>query len=102
MENYLMTEPHTRTEPHPRSRLGSPFAAELDRRLAGDEPLPDIVLWWWKEYQAWRKLQPLDAEGWGPSVLDLTDNEDSVYCLTGIWLMSKSKTLTEDDADPEV
>jgi hypothetical protein len=53
-----------------RNRQGSPFAAELDRRLAGDEPLPGIVLWWWKEYQAWRALQPLDAEGWGPSVLD--------------------------------
>jgi hypothetical protein len=32
-------------------RRGTSLAAELDRKLAGDEPLTDVVVWW---HDSWR------------------------------------------------
>jgi hypothetical protein len=75
----IMTEPQVATV-----RKGSPFAAELDRKLAGDESLTDVVEWWRAAYREWREPQPSVYEG-GPSMDDLTENEEAVYCLGGIW-----------------
>jgi hypothetical protein len=47
-----MTELHV-----PTSRRGSPFAAELDRRLKSDEPLTSVVDWWRTAFRAWREPQ---------------------------------------------
>jgi hypothetical protein len=78
----------------------SPFAAELDRRLAGDEPFSSIVVWWRDSYYAWRESMPPTGN---PSTADLTENEDCVFCLDFAWaLKSKFETLTEDDDDPDV
>jgi len=63
---------------------GSPFAAELDRKLAGDEPLVIIIPWWIDKYFAWRKTQPDPGEN-GPSLMDLTDNETTVLTLNIGW-----------------
>jgi hypothetical protein len=83
-------------------RRGSPFAAELDRRLAGDEPLAKVVAWWRAAYLEWCEPLPFADEG-GPSIGDLTKNENAVYCLGFAWaLVSESEVLTEDDANPEV
>jgi|SRR6516164_3329197 hypothetical protein len=90
------------TEPRTASRRGSPFAAELDTRLAGDEPLANVVAWWRAAYWEWSEPQPYADEG-GPSIADLTENEDAVYCLGLAWaLVSESEVLTEDDADADV
>jgi hypothetical protein len=66
---------------------GSPFAAELDRRLAGDEPLASIITCWCTKYFAWRESQPSPGEG-GPSLLDLTDNETTALTLDIGWSFS--------------
>jgi hypothetical protein len=84
------------------SRPGSPFAAELDRRLAGDEPLPIVVGWWRMAYSKWCVPQMHKDDG-GPSIADLTANEDAVYRLARAWEFSPGKEpLTEDDANPDV
>jgi hypothetical protein len=31
---------------------GTRLAAELDRRLKGDEPLTSVILWWHEQWQA--------------------------------------------------
>jgi hypothetical protein len=86
----------------PTSHRGSPFAAELDRRLAGDEPLTNVVAWWRTSYREWCEPQPFADEG-GPSIADLSENEDSVFCLGGIWALSPTdEELTEDIENPDV
>jgi hypothetical protein len=45
------------------SRPGSPFAAELDRKLVGKEPLPNIVAWWCPQYWAWHDANNIDGIG---------------------------------------
>jgi hypothetical protein len=77
------------------SGKGSPYAAELDRKLAGDGCLGDIIGWWVTEYFAWRGTQPDPGDG-GPSLLDLTDNETTVLTL------DIGGELTEDSSNPEV
>jgi hypothetical protein len=90
-----MTEPQVATD-----RQGSPFAAELDRRLAGDEPLVDVVNWWETAYTEWRMSQPLLSED-NPHVADLTEHEMAVF---GIGIMREwvpeDEPLTEDNDDP--
>ena len=83
---------------------GSPFAAELDRRLAGDEPLINAITWWVTEYFAWRKTQPDPGEG-GPSLMDLTDNETSALTLDIGWSFSpvgEDEELTKAIKSPGV
>jgi hypothetical protein len=81
---------------------GSPHAAELDRRLAGDEPLTRVVEWWLTAYREWSGPQPYTGEG-GPGIADLTENEDAVYCLGGVWWFSSTREdLTKDNSDPDV
>ena len=83
---------------------GSPFAAELDRRLAGDEPLINAITWWVTEYFAWRKTQPDPGEG-GPSLMDLTDNETSALTLDIGWsfpLTGEDEELTKYIMAPDV
>jgi hypothetical protein len=94
-----MAELHVSTS-HPSSSRrwgqGSPFATELDRRLAGDEPLTSIIRWWYTAYFAWRKTQPEpSASGEGPSLLDLTDNETTVLTLNIGWSFS----LTDEEEE---
>jgi hypothetical protein len=86
----------------PRNRQGSPFAAELDRRLAGNESLIDIVVWWCTSYREWCAPLPVANDG-GPSIMDLTEHEESVFCLGGVWsLVPGDEPLTEDIVDPKV
>ena len=84
-------------------RRGSPFAPELDRRLAGNEPLSSVVDWWHTEYHEWRKLQVRAASG-GPTKADLTENEDAVYSLGRAWWFAPpdEEGLTEATKDPDV
>jgi hypothetical protein len=63
-----------------RNRQGSPFAAELDDRLAGNEPLSSIVEWWNEKYGPWREgLGALGVKGIGP----ISDREMTVFCIGG-------------------
>ena len=84
-----MDELHVSTSRPSTSRrgAGSPFAAELDRRLAGDESLTSVLMRWLTEYYAWRELQPSSGEGC-PSLLDLTDNETTALTLDIGWPFS--------------
>jgi hypothetical protein len=81
------------------SRPVSPLAAELDRKLAGSEPLANVIAWWCAGYFAWRKTQPGPGEG-GPSLLDLTDNETTVLTLDIGWspsLTASSSTGSDEE-----
>ena len=82
---------------------GSPFAAELDRRLAGNEPLVSILMWWLTEYYAWRESQPSSGEDC-PSLLDLTDNETTALTLGIGWSFSgeEEEELTKAIKSPGV
>ena len=51
---------------------GTRLAAELDRRLKGDEPLTSVILWWHEQWQA-------DAEI--IRCMNLSDNEIAVLGL---------------------
>ena len=84
-----MDELHVSTSRPSTSRwgAGSPFAAELDRRLAGNEPLVSILMWWLTEYYAWRESQPSSGEDC-PSLLALTDNETTALTLDIGWSFS--------------
>jgi hypothetical protein len=82
------------------SRPGTPFAKELNIRLAGSEPLPNIVLWWGGEYQTWRNGHDDDDDFCGMNFL--SENEDSVYCLGLTWTLVGRENLTEDDPNPDM
>jgi hypothetical protein len=106
-----MADLHKSTTSHPspaRRRLfgqGSPFAAELDRKLAGhDEPLIRVIKWWVDKYFEWRKTQPDPGED-GPSLMDLNDNETSVLTLNVGWsfpLTGEDEELTKVIMTPDV
>ena len=110
-----MDELHVSTSRPSTSRwgAGSPFAAELDRRLAGNEPLVSILMWWLTEYYAWRESQPSSGEDC-PSLLDLTDNETTALTLDIGWPFSPAgedeekgdeeltKVIMSPDVSPEV
>ena len=109
-----MAELHESTSlPSPaRRRLfgqGSPFAAELDRKLAGhDEPLISVIKWWVDKYFEWRKTQPDPGED-GPSLMDLTDNETTALTLDIGWSFpltgddeELTKAIMASDASPEL
>jgi hypothetical protein len=87
---------------------GSPLAVKLDRKLAGDEPLADVVNWWYHQYQEWRANNNITNTITNTSVIGhLSDNEILLHGLVRAWsLVSKSETLTEDNieanADPDV
>jgi hypothetical protein len=80
--------------------VGSPFAAELDRRLAGDEPLVRIILWWRTEYYAWRDSQPSSGEGC-PTLWELTENETVVLTLIIGWSSVGWPLSTAGEKDEE-
>jgi hypothetical protein len=84
-------------------RRGSPFAAELDRKLAGTAPLINAVAWWRAGYQEWRESQPPASAG-GPSIKDLTENEEAVFYLGLTWSISPvdGVELSEEVDDPDV
>jgi hypothetical protein len=91
-------------QPTPERRQGSPFAKELDERLAGDEPLVNVVTWWPRAYWPWAEAQPPVHEG-GPSTNELSDNEEHVYALNGLWRDASTDeqiALTEEHPDPDV
>jgi hypothetical protein len=79
-----MTELHV----DPRNRQGSPAAAELDRRLKSDEPLPNIVAWWRTTQAEW--IEP-NLAAWrvinthSDLIMDLTENEKGVYSPMDAW-----------------
>ena len=86
----LESQPHV---PAPRPR-GSPLATELERRLGGNEPLADVVNWWYPQYREWHANNNITGIG------DLSDNEVLLHGLVHAWsLVSKSETLTEADTD---
>jgi hypothetical protein len=43
---------------------GTRLAAELDRRLAGDEPLDEVVIWWHDEWRAALRLRKVLSHGY--------------------------------------
>jgi hypothetical protein len=98
------------------SHQGSPFAAELERRLASDEPLTDIVDWWKQEFDTASptidldvfsacEAQPSSGEGC-PTLWELTENETVVLTLDIGWSFSGEEELTvaieSPDASPEM
>jgi hypothetical protein len=97
-----MAEIHTdlRASTSSTSRKGTPFAAELDRKLAGDEPLIKVVNWWSTAYREWR--EPLLSAGNAPP-LSFTENESTVNHLGVVWMIEEIPgELTEDIKDPIV
>jgi hypothetical protein len=70
-------------------KTGSPYAAELDRKLISDEPLSSIVEWWSGKYRVWR--HSLDAEG-VVGIGPISEREMTVFCIFG----------SEDSPDPDV
>jgi hypothetical protein len=44
-------------------RRGTRLAPELDRRLAGDEPLDDIIDWWHESWRAALRLRKIFPHG---------------------------------------
>jgi hypothetical protein len=82
------------------TRLGTPFAAELDRKLAGDESLAKVVAWWRTTYDEWREPQ-LSAGNAAP--LSFTENESAVLHLDVVWTIEElNRDLTEEIEDPIV
>jgi hypothetical protein len=72
----------------------------LDARLAGDEPLPVIVLDWGQKYRTWRNAHDDDDNFCAMEFL--TDHEDRVYCLGLTWTLSGQENLSENDPDPDM
>ena len=95
-----MVEPNTsasRPTVFTRNRPGTPFAAELDHRLAGDESLTDVVHWWRTAYREWREPQ-LSA---GVPRTALSENESVVLHLDVVWTIEElGGDLTEEIDDP--
>ena len=63
-------------------RCGTRLAAELDRRLAGDEPLDEIIEWWddaWRAAIRLRKVFPHGDENVQPR--NFSDNELAVFVI---------------------
>ena len=61
-------------------RRGTRLAPELDRRLAGDEPLDDIIDWWtdsWRAAIRLRKIFPHGDEHVQPK--NFSDNEFAAF-----------------------
>jgi hypothetical protein len=93
---------------NPARAKGSPFAVKLDRRLAGDKRLTEVVAWWYSQYREWHAHNNITGTG------DLSDNEMLLHGLVRAWsLVSKSEFPTEDNitgldtstnanADPDV
>jgi hypothetical protein len=62
-------------------RRGTSLAPELDRRLAGDEPLDEIIRWWhdsWRAAVRLRKVFPHGDEHVQPK--NFSDNELRRLC----------------------
>jgi hypothetical protein len=64
---------------------GTKLAAELDRRLAGDEPLIDIIGWWTEAWRAAAGLYLVSANG-DEGILseNFSANEHTVYILATV------------------
>jgi hypothetical protein len=70
---------------------GSRLAAELNARLAGSAPLPDVVAWWREE---WRKTARTEEEIF---TSEMNENEGAVF---GIGLIEELRALNESHGVP--
>ena len=73
-------------------RRGSRFAAELNARLAGSEPLPIVVAWWRATYRA------ATSSGEKISSSEMCEAEQAAFCLGGFEALLGIDVL---DGEPE-
>jgi hypothetical protein len=87
-------------------RRGASLAAELDRRLAGDELLSDIVLWWSEAWRTAVSLSAVSSPHGGESIRpenfseSFSKNEFTCYIISTISDFAYSDD--DDDADDRI
>ena len=63
-------------------RRGTRLAPELDRRLAGDEPLDEVIIWWHDSWRAALRRRKVDPDGdYHAQPRNFSDNELACFVI---------------------
>jgi hypothetical protein len=79
-------------------RRGTRLAPELDRRLAGDEDLCDIIDWWHDSWRANLRLRKVDPQGdYHVQPKNFSDNELACFVIAVTSGCGSEPDQTEED-----